>query len=30
MHKANREDIYFLIPNPFNVILMPYPYVPGE
>ena len=28
MCKANPEDTHFLIPNPFNAILTPYPQMP--
>ena len=30
MHKANPEDTYFLMSNPFNVILMPHLQMPGR
>ena len=29
MHEANPEDTHFLMPNPFNAILMPHPQMPG-
>ena len=30
MHETNAEDTHFLMPNPFNAILMPYPQMPGK